>query len=78
MPLLVNVPDDVARRLRAAAAANGVSVDEFVTALVVKSVPESPTPRNADTSHSSESATASTARVTASRRCSMTASECLS
>ena len=40
MPLLVNVPDDVARRLRAAAAANGVSVDEFVTALLIKSVPE--------------------------------------
>jgi len=40
MPLLVNVPDDVARRLRAVAAANGVSVDEFVTALLIKSVPE--------------------------------------
>ena len=40
MPLLVNVPDDVAPRLRAAAAANGVSVDEFVTALLIKSVPE--------------------------------------
>jgi plasmid stability protein len=40
MSLLVNVPDDVARRLRAAAAANGVSVDEFVTAVLINSVPE--------------------------------------
>ena len=40
MSLIVNVPDDVARRLRAAAAANGVSVDEFLTAMLINSVPE--------------------------------------
>lgn len=38
--MTVNVPDDVARRLEAAAAARGVSVDEFATGVLIDNVPE--------------------------------------
>jgi hypothetical protein len=40
MSMTVNVPDDVARRLEAAAAACGVSVDEFATGVLIDHVPE--------------------------------------
>ena len=40
MPMAVHLPDDVARRLVAVAAAHGVSVDEFATAVLIDNVPE--------------------------------------
>jgi plasmid stability protein len=38
--MTVNVPDEVARRLEAAAAARGVSVDEFAAEVLIDNVPE--------------------------------------
>ncbi len=38
--MTVNVADDVARRLEAAAAARGLSVDEFATGVLSDNVPE--------------------------------------
>jgi len=40
MSMTLNVPDDVARRLEAAAAARGVSVDELATEVLIDNVPE--------------------------------------
>jgi plasmid stability protein len=39
MSLIVNVPDEVARRLEAAAAARGVTVEEFAAEVLAENTP---------------------------------------
>lgn len=47
MSLIVTVPDDVARRLEAAAAARGISIDEIATEVLAAHTPEPSHPMHA-------------------------------